>query len=56
MPDFERLIRRMEIETSKSPDIVKAFHAGEDHARKQIAWIVAVSALVFAVFYAVASF
>jgi len=42
MPDFERVFRDLELHVTNDPqakEVVKARHAGEDHARKQILWI-----------------
>ena len=45
MPDFERIHRSMNLHLTKTfepgrVDIVKAFYNGEDHARKQIVYLV----------------
>lgn len=42
MPDFERLTRSLQIHVAKTKEekaIVKAYHAGQDNARKQILYV-----------------
>lgn len=53
MPDMERLSRSLELHLALTPE-ARAYadgkHAGQDQARKQIAWLVAlVAALVVAI-------
>lgn len=47
MPDFERPLRQLAVENSPHPEITRAFHKGEDHARKQVA-VTAIIILAFA--------
>jgi len=52
MPDFEKLIRSLELHVAETPEqtaFVRGKHAGEDAARWQIAKIVAVVALIVVV-------
>lgn len=44
MPDFERITRDIEIHFAPNETelrIIKARHAGEDRARRQVAWLAA---------------
>ena len=47
MPDMERLTRSLELHLAPTPE-AKAYargkHAGQDHARKQVAWLASVLA------------
>jgi len=49
MPDFERVIRSLEVHRTRS-DVERAFvlghHAGEDRARRQVAWVAVAIAIV----------
>lgn len=49
MPDFERLYRKLELDLAHGEEqrIVLAYHAGLDRARKEIAVISVVAAVVF---------
>jgi hypothetical protein len=47
MPDFERLLRKLELDMAPEEErpLIAARHQGEDHARKQVAIVAAVVAL-----------
>ena len=54
MPDFERVIRSLEVYRTRS-DVERAFvlghHAGEDRARRQVVWVavaIAIAAVAIA--------
>jgi len=57
MPDFERATRRFEIAMAPpaSRPLIEARHAGEDRARKQVAVVAAVVALLAVAIAAFAS-
>lgn len=49
MPDFERVLRRMELDIASNPlkkAEIAARHRGEDRARRQIVWIAVAIAIV----------
>ena len=37
MPDFERVLRDLEVDLSSNKDVARAYHRGLDRARKEIA-------------------
>lgn len=41
-PDFERVLRDLEVDLSKNPELVKARHKGEDRARFKILGLIIV--------------
>ena len=49
MPDFERVLRQLEIDMADNDRklAIKAYHMGLDRARKEIAVIVAVATITF---------
>jgi len=51
MPDFERITRDLELHLTNNSEIVKARHRGEDQARKQIAWLFVIVALLGSLIY-----
>lgn len=49
MPDFERLTRNLALDMAKTPNqraIIEAYHRGQDHARREIAIIALITAII----------
>ena len=52
MPDFERIIRSLEVylaTTAEEKREIQAFHRGQDHARWEVVWVAAIIAFLVVV-------
>lgn len=47
MPDFERVLRDLELDLSSNKDITRAYHKGLDRARKEIIVVFIVLTVLF---------
>lgn len=50
MPDFERIMREFELYMAvnkEQRDLIKAFHKGQDKARKEILYVILILTILF---------